>query len=121
MTVGKGPSRFRDFVPPYEPVKKQTLTASGTIIPGSAGYRIVVEYHTQQNLGSADLTTAMLNGTVSHNENLLPYTPGQNFLSWGAPFAGREFRCDPGTPFVVTLSTSGSVVTNTRYWFESYP
>lgn len=119
MSVGKGPSRFRDFTPPYEPTKITTLTSSGTVIAGSANHHIVVEYHTEQNLGSVDLITTMREGTVDFNTNTVPYTPGQNFISWCAPFTGREWRLPAGTPFVLNLNTSGSVITNTRYWFES--
>lgn len=116
--MGKGPVRFGSFTPPYQPVKVLTLASSGTVIPGSVGYSIVIEYHTQQNLGTSEPTVAMLNGTVPHNENPLAT---DTTLSWCAPFPGREFRCSAGTPFVVTLSTAGSVLTNTRYWFEEYP
>lgn len=122
MSSRKGPVSQRVFTPPYEPTKVQTLTASGTVVPGSANYVIVVEYHTQQNKGTADLVTTPSNGTVPFNDgNTLPYTPGQNFFSFAAIAPGREWRCSPGTAFVVSLSTSGSVVTNTRYWYEEYP
>lgn len=106
------------YVPDYQPVQVATLTASGTVINGVAGSVIAIEYHTQQNLGTADATLQMKNGTVIFNQNLLPYTPGQNFAYIGAPFPGREFRLASGNPFVVTMTGAGSVVTNTRYWYE---
>lgn len=119
MTIGKGPVRFRDFEPPYESTRIVALANSGTVIPGSAGLEIVVEYHTQQNVGTADLTATMCAGTVEFNSNLLPNAPGQNFLAWGAPFPGREWILPPGEPFVLQFSTAGSVITNTRYWYRS--
>lgn len=110
------------YAPPaYEPTAIVTLSESGTVIPGVPGSVIVVEYHTQHNMGSADLTTTLYNGTVPFHQDVLPNTPGQNFLAWGAPFPGRELRCDPGTPFVVGFSSAGSVITNTRYWLEAAP
>lgn len=107
------------WVPGYETVKVSTLTASGTVIAGVAGSAIVIEYHTQQNIGTADATLQMKDGTVVFNQNLLPYTPGQNFAYIGAPFPGREIRLAAANPFVITMTGSGSVVTNTRYWFEA--
>ena len=119
MSTGKGPGRFRDFVPPYQPTKTQTLTASGTVIAGTAGYQIVIEYFTAQNKGSASIGITPKNGTVPFDDgNVIPSTEGSNFYSFGAPAPGREWRCDAGSPFVVTLSASGSVATNTRYWLQ---
>lgn len=113
-----GPIRFRDFVPLYEPVKIETLTSSGTVIPGSAGHVIVIEYHVQQNLGTTTPTISLLNGTVPFQTHSLPE---EQTFSFCAPTPGREWRMSPGTPFVVNLSTAGSVVTNTRYWYEEFP
>lgn len=118
MSVGRGPVRFRDFAPPYEPTKITTLTNSGTVIAGTATHHIVVEYFTAQNVGSVDVTLAMREGTVDFNSNLVPYTAGQNFFAWGAPSPGREWELPAGTPFVLNFSTAGSVITNTRYWLR---
>ena len=104
-----GPIRFRDFVPLYEPVKIETLTSSGTVIPGSAGHVIVVEYHTEQNLSGGDATISLLNGTVPFQSHMLPEEQVFSFYA----YPGREWRMAPGTPLVMNVS-GGSVLTNTR-------
>ena len=98
--------------------KVQNLgTASGTVVAGSANYRIVIDYHTEQNLGTATGTMTLGDGSTVFQQHDLPSTAGQNFFGFGAAFPGREWRLSAGSAFVVNL-TAGSVVTNTRYWYE---
>lgn len=108
--------RIPGWIPPYEPVKVQTLAATGTVIAAPGDKRqIVIEYTTAQNL-STEVTVTHKAGTVPFNEQVLA---ADEFMSISAAEDGKEYRLGANQPFVVTLSGAGSVLTNTRYWIES--